>query len=136
MTRLSLAALWPVTMLLACGQMQDSVRTSKDSASMDSGTASFIAGRDCPPESFLTWENFGEGFMLDHCTGCHSQLLGESQRANAPLDVDFNTQVQVQDQIDRIYARSGDANDTMPPVDTIRAEERILLGDWLACGAP
>lgn len=136
MIRLTLAALWSVTVLLACGQTPDNGSASNDSAAVDSGTASFIAGRDCPPESFLTWENFGEGFMLDHCTGCHSELLDEGQRANAPLDVDFNTQAQVQDQIDRIYARSGDANDTMPPVNTISAEERIHLGDWLACGTP
>ena len=106
------------------------------SGSGDTGAVSYIEGRECPSDSYLTWESFGEGFMLDHCTGCHSALLEEGQRAGAPLGVDFNTQALVQDQLDRIYARSADDNTTMPPTDTVDTWERAALGEWLACGAP
>ena len=74
--------------------------------------------------------------MLDHCTGCHSELLVGDQRAGAPPGVDFNTRGQVIDHLGRIYARSADDNRTMPPTDTVSDADRVRLGDWLACGAP
>jgi hypothetical protein len=36
----------------------------------------------------------------------------------------------------RIWARSGDHNMTMPPVGGPEDEDRSMLGEWLACGAP
>ena len=32
-------------------------------------------------------ENFGEGFVTKHCTGCHSSLLPEGMREEAPVGV-------------------------------------------------
>ena len=97
----------------------------------------YIEGRACPPDSPLTWENFGEALMLTQCIGCHSDQLAEgAARGSAPVGVDFNSHVQTQAWLLRIYARSADDNSTMPPVDTISPEMRVQLGDWLACGAP
>ncbi|CAN0460361.1 unnamed protein product, partial [Ectocarpus fasciculatus] len=104
---------------------------------LDSGeptAAEHLADRECPPDSPLTWENFGEATMLTYCVGCHSEYLDEGvARGSAPLGVDFNTQALTQDWLERIYARSGDTNTTMPPVDTMSAAAREQLGDWLAC---
>ena len=38
--------------------------------------------------------------------------------------------------LDRVYARSADDNASMPIIDTVDPQDRVRLGDWLACGAP
>lgn len=96
----------------------------------------FIDGRHCEEEDGVSWESFGQGFLLDHCTGCHSEMLTVDQRAGAPLGVNFESKEFAEMWLDRIYARAADDNDTMPPVDSVPDFERVLLGDWLACGAP
>lgn len=92
--------------------------------------------RPCPPDSTLTAEDFGGPFMLTYCTGCHHASLPEGERAGAPLGVDFETLTKIRAQADRIWARSGDQNATMPPIGPAPADERAKLGEWLACGAP
>lgn len=102
----------------------------------DEGPWASLAERPCPEDSSLSYESFGGPFMLNWCNGCHSADLPEGMRQNAPLGVDFNTLEDIRRQADRIWARSGDQNATMPPVGGPPAEERALLGEWLACGAP
>ena len=92
--------------------------------------------RPCPPDSALTAEDFGGPFMLTYCTGCHHASLPEGERADAPLGVDFETLTKIRAHADRIWARSGDQNATMPPIGPAPADERAKLGEWLACGAP
>ncbi len=92
--------------------------------------------RPCPPDSVLSYANFGQPFMLNWCTGCHSGDLAARDRAGAPVGVDLDTLRGVRDHAARIWARSADDNLTMPPVGTADATERFLLGEWLACGAP
>ena len=92
--------------------------------------------RPCPPDSALTAEDFGGPFVLTYCTGCHHVALAEGERAGAPLGVDFETLDKVRQHADRIWARSGDHNATMPPIGPAPADERARLGEWLACGAP
>ena len=115
---------------------EDSSTTTETAIDEEPTNDTFIEGRDCPEDSPFTWENFGEAIMLNYCTGCHSSLLPEGQRAGAPLDVDFNDHNATQLWLTRIYARSADTNKTMPPIDTMTDTERYNLGDWLACGAP
>lgn len=95
-----------------------------------------LAERPCPDDSVLTAENFGAAFMLTYCTGCHHSALPDGERAGAPLGVDFESLVKVRAQAERIWARAGDQNATMPPVGPPPADERARLGEWLACGAP
>jgi hypothetical protein len=95
-----------------------------------------LAGRPCPPDSALTWENFGQPYMLSWCTSCHSSALDEEHRALAPLDVNFDDLDGVRAQAEQIWNRSGDQNNTMPPAGVAPALERAQLGEWLACGAP
>jgi hypothetical protein len=97
----------------------------------------YIDGRHCDENPSLTWESFGQPFFMDHCVGCHSsQLEGEFARGGAVEGVNFNTLDDVRQQLQRIYERSADNNNTMPVMDSVPDGERWLLGDYLACGAP
>ena len=95
-----------------------------------------LGDRPCPEDNFLDYYNFGRAFMLNWCTACHSEHMAEGDRADAPLGIDFNTVELVRTHADRIWARSGDLNETMPPFGGASVEERAALGAWLACGAP
>ena len=92
--------------------------------------------RPCPENSTLSSENFGAPFMLTHCTGCHHSSLPASERADAPLEMDFDTVADARTHAPRIWARAADHNATMPPLGGPPPEERTRLGEWLACGAP
>lgn len=103
---------------------------------LDEGPWSSLEERPCPPDSFLSFENIGGPFLLDHCKGCHSKALPADMRQDAPPGVDFDTLADVREWAPRIWMRAADQNDTMPPVGAPGPEERALLGEWLACGAP
>jgi len=110
-------------------------------------------GAVCPdPDPMtLTYDNFGEQFMTDYCTMCHSRSLTRSQRNGAPLYHDFDTLVgvmQVRDHIDTQTAFGPNAENEFMPPDRCPAEpggplaincrqpsadERRQLGEWLAC---
>lgn len=95
----------------------------------------------CPPDSTLTYAGFGEPFMTSYCVRCHSSTLMGPDRQGAPLLHDFNTLYGVLPFISHIdeTAASGPAatNTSMPNGDpTPSLDERTMLGEWLACGAP
>ncbi|HEU4537897.1 MAG TPA: hypothetical protein VFS00_27445, partial [Polyangiaceae bacterium] len=90
----------------------------------------------CPPESELTYENFGAPFLLTWCNGCHSASLPADSRQSAPVGIDFDTLDKVRAQGARIVARSTGAGASMPPVGGPPEAERQRLAEWLACGAP
>ena len=91
--------------------------------------------RPCPPDSALTWENFGGAFVLDYCTGCHGRARGAGERQGAPLDVTFDDPASIRALAARIWAVAADDNVFMPPVGGPDAETRRWFGEWLACGA-
>ena len=82
----------------------------------------------------LTYDNFGEPFVLDWCRGCHSSALPAGMRQLAPLDVNFDTRDDVRDWSPRILAVAGTSR-IMPPAGGPSDHERELLVEWLACGA-
>ena len=104
-----------------------------------------------PDPGTLTWDNFGQKFMADYCTACHSSALSHSQRNGAPLYHDFDSLLGVLEVVDHIDEQTGygpDAkNNFMPPdrcpstvgggLDTNcmkpTVEERTKLATWLAC---
>ena len=95
----------------------------------------------CPTGSTLTYDNFGKPFAESYCTRCHSSELVGAERMGAPTFHDFDTQFGIQavaDHIDEVAAFGPAAeNHSMPPDgDRPTAEERRLLGEWIACGAP
>ena len=98
-------------------------------------------GSTCPRGSTLTYESFGKPFMEGYCTRCHSSELTGAARRGAPSFHDFDTVIGIRpiaDHIELTTAGGPDAmNRSMPP-DGARPtdEERRLLGEWLACGAP
>jgi len=95
-------------------------------------------GSECPPGSTLSYESFGADFMEAYCTRCHDSDLHGVDRHGAPLYHDFDTFdgiIVVADHIDEWAAAGPDATNTlMPPEgDAPTDDERLQLGEWLAC---
>jgi hypothetical protein len=99
-------------------------------------TWSGLIDRGCPDHSILTYENFGQAFMLTWCVSCHSSVLPAGERAGAPVGIDLDSLDAVRRLADRIWSRSADDNQTMPPLGGIDQETRFRLGEWLGCGTP
>ena len=125
-----LAIVVATTLLVACSSESDS---ETEELTIEDATA--LSERPCPDDSELTYENFGEGFMLSWCNGCHSSVMPEGERQDAPLASNFDDLDAVRAWSDRIWFRSADHNITMPPVGGPEDDERARLGEWLACGA-
>jgi len=105
--------------LLACaGDPADSVR--------DSGP--------CADAPLVTWETFGQGFLVENCQACHAQ--GVTDRAGAPQEVSFGTEEEALRWKDRILARAAGESPTMPPMGGTTADDRWRLEVWLTCHAP
>ncbi len=118
------------------GTSETDTSPTSDTDSVDEGPWDSLEERPCPGDRFLTYENFGGPFINNNCTGCHHSSLSAGERQNAPPGFDFETVELIRKHADRIWARSGDDNATMPPAGPPAEEERALLGEWLACGAP
>lgn len=90
----------------------------------------------CPPAGTqLTYASFGERFLGAQCNTCHS--ANEGRRRGAPESFRFDTRADVQRHRARIFVRAAASNTTMPPgPDDPDSDERELLAEWLACGAP
>ena len=98
-------------------------------------------GATCPPESTLTYENFGRPFMQSYCLRCHSSSLTGGARKFAPASHNFDTAQDVKQHRVDIDARAGagpaGVRESMPPDGPKPSEEeRRKLAQWLACGAP
>jgi hypothetical protein len=96
----------------------------------------------CPPDSTLTYANFGKAFMESYCTQCHHSSLRGEARMGAPSFHDFDTRqgVKVVDEHVDMTSASGPAatNTSMPPegYPVPSLAERQQLGEWIACGLP
>ncbi len=88
-------------------------------------TSGTTGSASCGSDSTLTYANFGEQFMATYCLACHTS------RAQPAL----TSQADVQAYASKIMAAA--VNSTrMPQGGSVSADERALLGEWLACGAP
>src|SRR5439155_9648842 len=85
--------------------------------------------------SFLRYQNFGEPFVANWCRGCHSGGLPSGMRQGAPADVNFDTQLEVQDHAMDMAANASAVQPTMPPAGGPSDDERAMLAEWLGCGA-
>jgi len=92
-----------------------------------SSPSSGIAASDvtCPPDSTLTYESFGSTFIADNCLSCHTS----KEKPN------LTTHAAVQGNKGRIMSVAVTGT-KMPENGSLAVEERQLLGEWLACGAP
>jgi uncharacterized membrane protein len=84
-----------------------------------------IQNVSCPPDSTLTYANFGAEFIGDHCLECHE----EDER---PL---LSTQSQIQANTHDILEQAVYTTE-MPEDHGLSIADRQKLGDWIACGAP
>lgn len=125
-------SVWLVGALALCVVASCASETKRDPV----GPWESLDERYCPPDSSLSWENFGDPFFRNWCNGCHLSSIPEDDRREAPIETYFDTLHDVRAQKDIIWEQAGDSNDEMPPVGGPPAEERALLGEWLACGAP
>jgi hypothetical protein len=85
-------------------------------------------------DTALTYDNFGEPFMLDWCRGCHSAGVPEGMRQGAPIDLNFDTLEQIAFEAPIIKAMAGPTMPMMPPSGGPSVEERELLTEWIDCG--
>lgn len=122
---------WLLAVVMSAGACSDTSDTGEPS------------GTSCPPDSTLSYETFGQAFMAQYCTRCHSSSLAGAARNGAPSDHDFDTLEAIRavgaDHIDRAAAAGpAGVNTVMPPAGNPQPseEERRLLGEWLACGMP
>jgi len=91
-------------------------------------------GSECSEENAefnITWENWGEGFFISYCNGCHSS--DSSNRFGAPENITFDTQKEAQEWLDRIHIRTVQTTD-MPPGGGVIEEDLEFLEIWLDCG--
>ncbi len=94
-----------------------------------------------PPTSSLTYASFGQPFMTNYCTRCHSSTLSGAARMGAPAFHDFDTQLGVQQVAEHVDEAAGAGpaatNEAMPPDGAKPTlDERQKLAEWIACGAP
>lgn len=85
----------------------------------------------CVHDPPLTYDNFGKGFTTKFCTGCHSSLVPEAHRMEAPEDFNFDTYEGILLWADKIppVVEAGE----MPPGGGPTHEEKALFAEWMAC---
>ncbi len=96
---------------------------------------------ECPPDSALTYENFGREFFDAYCQSCHASSVQGADRNGAPSSHTYDVVESIREEADEIDARAAagpaGVNTTMPNEEPRPTElERLDLGEWLACGAP
>ncbi|NMO22863.1 hypothetical protein HPC49_44005 [Pyxidicoccus fallax] len=100
------------------------------------------SGAVCPSSGGPTGADFGRAFMEKHCLSCHSAAVTGAAREGAPAGMDFDTPEAVRQWAAAIDTHSaagpGGVNTAMPPASRAAPamDERLKLGQWLACGAP
>jgi len=120
-----------ILMTLACGGGDE-----KDSAALDTDAQDTAAPAGfCSDVPLLSWENFGEGLLIEHCQACHASDAPYRQGDDAPPEgVFFDTYEDAMGLKSRILAVSiGDAP-TMPPRGGLSELDRARLEIWLRCG--
>lgn len=85
----------------------------------------------CDDAPVTTYDNFGQGFMLQHCQSCHGSET--ENRYDAPPDVTFDDEAKVMEHAERILARSTGEQPSMPPQGGVEAADRVRLEQWLSC---
>ncbi len=89
------------------------------------------AAVDCRQAPNVTWENWGNGFFLTYCNGCHAEANTEA-RQGAPAGVHFDEEADVVALAERVKARVIDSQ-TMPGGGGVQPDDLALLERYLAC---
>lgn len=85
----------------------------------------------CDEAPLTTWNNFGQGFLVENCQPCHASTSVD--RHDAPKSVVFDAPEDVASRRDRILARATGAAPDMPPAGGVSDEDRARLEAWLRC---
>lgn len=85
----------------------------------------------CDAAPVSTYDNFGQGFVLQHCQSCHAS--GSENRYGAPEEITFDDEAQVMEHAERILARSTGEQPSMPPQGGVEEADRLRLEQWLSC---
>ncbi len=100
----------------------------------DSGGASDdpFADIDCETAPLVNWANFGRGFLIQNCNGCHAASTPE--RYGAPEHATFDTADEVWAQRSSVLYVAGGDDPSMPPNGGTTDVQRMKLAIWLECG--
>jgi uncharacterized membrane protein len=88
-------------------------------------TSTGITESEISCDTSLTYANFGEAFFQTNCLDCHDGKQSPNLATQAAI------QARSSDILDEAVYTSA-----MPDGRSISNDERILLGQWLSCGAP
>lgn len=129
------------TLVLACTLLLFTMGHGDGCCSGETPVLGPPTGATCPPASNLTYASFGQPFMENYCTRCHSSTLTGSARMGATLDHDFDSRIgvlRVYDHVDQAAGSGPNAtNEQMPPGGAMPSlAEREMLAEWIACGLP
>jgi hypothetical protein len=95
-------------------------------------TGTLLPVDDCDDAPLVNWNNFGEGFFIQNCNGCHHSET--PHRYGAPESVIFDTAEDVWDQKAMVLYVAGGDVPSMPPQGGSTPTEREMLEIWLNCG--
>ncbi len=99
-----------------------------------SGDTAPAAGEGCGDVPAVDWDNFGQGFLLEACQGCHATTTAD--RYGAPEDVSFDTVEQAWLHAEEILNVAATDDPSMPPRGGVEDDDRVRLRWWLECGTP
>ena len=85
----------------------------------------------CDGAPVITWDSWGQGFMVESCQACHASTSGD--RRGAPEGVHFDSREATLEIADRVLARATGGAPSMPPMGGVLDEDRERLLIWLTC---
>ncbi len=100
------------------------------------GPATFDTNLKCPKGTYITYENFGAGFLSTYCLSCHSAKVPEGKRGGAPLAANFDTAFDASRYRALMLMKTQGTNPSMPPGQVLKAKDKAAFAEWLNCGAP
>jgi hypothetical protein len=88
---------------------------------------------ECIHDPPLEYDRYGQGFVEKFCNGCHSSLVPEELRNDAPVGVDFDSYGAILQWKDRIAVRTDPDEPTMPPGGGPTDDQYVEFHEWLDC---
>jgi len=85
----------------------------------------------CADAPLTTWNNFGQGFLVENCQPCHASTSVD--RHDAPKNITFDSPNAVAELRQRILDNATGDAPLMPPAGGIADEDRARLEAWLSC---
>jgi hypothetical protein len=125
---------------LACGIGSGNTDTTEEPTPTKIPNEKYLPNSEtlnCPKGTHLTFENFGKGYLLNHCLSCHSSHLSKEQRNKAPIEKNFNQQehvVQFRPSILKVVQKN--SPDHSHYVNRSAQTDKEQFIKWLNCGSP